>query len=400
MDDTKPLLFTVGAHQQQPLWKPLSDYYTLAFLNTQAAALANEMGLEAIAVEHHVDADMLNHAQNQAIWVTSIVTEQLKEGALVLDANIPELSHPGLGHWMPTFLHELIVGAIIRAYSAAKLLEKRPSAGVLVHEDVTVEGKGLALFGMSEGLPTLHIPHANHFLSCDGDIHSKVTAEFIGARGTYMRDWYLSKGVPEDKITLVGAPQWDWLYETEEMPTREHARRAFGFDKDELVLCYGTTWFQNTAVWGRGQEDLDEAWLYMLKAAQELKAKLFVKMHPGEVGGREKFYLESMKKHGVSGVIDRKHNEYAMIVSDCLVTQGSSNLAIEAAILGKPSVELWQCGTRYPGWIDGTWGEDLVAKIKAAMEAGPNDDFARVMNYDHDGKAVNRCVEWIRSLCQ
>jgi len=84
-----------------------------------------------------------------------------------------------------------------------------------------------------------------------------------------------------------------------------------------------------------------------------------------------------------------------------LVTQGSSNLAVEAAILGTPTVELYVCSSKYPEYGPrGTWGEGLSDLILEAIARGPLKDFERAMNYDADGRAVERTVEWVRSICQ
>ena len=396
----KPILFTVGSQLQLPLWKPLSEIYRLAFLSTLAFQTAEQMGIkDAIALESFSTTDRTETAKSRGFWLASIIGDAIADKKLILDPDIPELTYPGIGHWLPAFALDQIVGTMMRVLTAAAVLAGNRGAGVLVHEDVMPEGRGMVMFGKSEGLPTLHLPHANHFVAGYDDIHSKVTSEYIGARGTYMRDWYKERGISDDKITLVGAPHWDILYKEETRPSREHARRALGLDQDGLVLCYGTTWAQSTAVWGEGQDDLFHNYLLMLKAAQEMKAKLLVKVHPGSAPSYDANYQEMMIKHGVPGLITRRHNEYCLAASDCLISQGSSNLAVESTIAGTPVVELFQCSTRFPDWIKGTWGDELVDLIKEAIEVGPNIEFARAMNYDNDGNAIERCLDWIRELC-
>jgi len=155
-------------------------------------------------------------------------------------------------------------------------------------------------------------------------------------------------------------------------------------------------------VWGNGLPDLQAGFQEMLVAMKELGAKMIVKLHPGEPEGNEGYYQTRMHEAGVLGCLTRIHNEFAIRAADCVVTMSSSNFAVEAMIAGVPVVEHYQCGTKYPdeyGPAPGTWGDELVPLIKQAIKDGPNKEFVRAMNYDDDGKAINRCVEWIRGLC-
>jgi len=397
----KPVLFTVGNYTQQDLWRPLSETYRLAFLNSGAGQMAHEMGIEDVLVlESFMTGAMLEQAKGQAMAYATQISEAVISGSCVLDSAVPALNGTGLLRWLPVWAYENAVPAIGRVFAAATCMEKHGSSGVLVHEDVTPEGRVLCQWGNVEGLPTLHMPHANHFLANDtADIHCSTVAQHIGASGIYMRDWYLGAGSKAD-TRLIGAPQWDKLYDAERMPTREQSRRAMGIAQDAFVLVYGGTWAQMTAVWGDAEEELKRGWELAVNAAKEMGALFIVKMHPGEAPNRETFYVEEMKKAELKGVVTRKHNEHVLRAADCVLTQGSSNLAVAATILGTPVVEIYQCSTRYPDYgPKGTWGDGLVDLIREAIAAGPLKEFERAMNYDGDGKAIDRSLEWIKEMC-
>ena len=387
----KPILALAGGHTQKAMWPALAEHYRLAFLDTAAANLAGEMGLEGIMrIEGFLDGERFNQAKNEAMWASEKVMAALKNG-LVLDHAVPELNSK-MPKWLPLFFRDQAEAAMVRLAAVDACFAKEKPVGVLVHEDVTSESRALVLYAKEHGVPTLHLPHANHFLKArTTDIHSQITAEHMAFYGEYMADWY---GVPG---TRVGAPQWDWLYHDIKIPTKEIARRGMGIVDGTKTLTYATTWFQMTSVFGKGADDLEAAWLRMLEAAKTLKAFLIVKMHPGEQANQEKHYEEGMKKAEVHGAIMRQNTEWALRAADCVIVQGPSNVGVEAAILGTPVVELYQYGARYPEWgPSGTWGEDLVQKIEAAT---PNPEFVRRI-LDHPGEATEHAVEWVRGICK
>jgi len=408
-EETKdlPILMTVGGMCHKDLYRELGKHYRLLFMSTPYAQLCVEMGLTAGSLEALIDDKTKLFAKNQAMWLTSKVIDHLLDGRLAqLDPSHPALRAPEIGNWLPVVAYELMEETLVRAMAMAAVCEQEDCvAGVLVHEDVTPVARLMAQFGLDEGLPTLHIPHANYFMTPGTkDIHCQTTAEHLGVQGEHMRQWFEASGVDPDRITVLGAPQWDFLYNEELLPTREHARRALALDRDDLIVTYATTWHQETgSVWGNGLPDLQAGFQEMLVAVKELGAKVIVKLHPGEHGDNEGYYQARMHEAGVLGCLTRAHNEFAIRAADCVVTMGSSNFAVEAMIAGTPVVEHYQCGAKYPdeyGPMPGTWGNELVPMIKQAIKDGPNREFVRAMNYDDDGKAVERCVEWVRELCQ
>lgn len=380
-----------GGHTQTAMWPALSERFRLAFLDTNAANLAGETGLEGIMrIEGFLDGDKFVHAKNQAMLASHSVMNALEAG-LVLDHAVPELNSK-MPTWLPLFFREQAEAAMVRLAAVDACFTKERPVGVLVHEDVTPESRALVLYAKARGIPTLHLPHANHFLKAGTtDIHSQVTADHLGVYGEYMEDWY-----SPNKSTRVGAPQWDHLYHDAKIPTRDIARRGFGAPDGARVLTYATTWFQMTSVFGKGADDLEAAWLRMLDAAKTMKAFLIVKMHPGEQANQERHYEEAMKKAEVKGAITRANPEWALRAADCVIVQGPSNVGIQAAILGAPVVELYQYGARYPEWGPaGTWGEDLIEMIEAAV---PSPEFVRRI-IDYPGEAVEHAVEWVRGIC-
>lgn len=399
----KPVLLLSGGSNQISLCEVLAEDYRLAFLNSQVAETIQSLGAEVIRLEKYADDGLVTKAENKSIWYATQIVEGMEHKTFLGLSDIASLKEPELGEWFPGFLHAHVSAALARIGACSRLHLDEHIAGIIVHEDVTDDGRILAQFGIANGIPTVHIPHANHFLAPDAnDIHRQVTANFIGAYGAWMRDWYVSCGVPDANIRLVGNLSYDWLYDDTNLPSREHARRALGFAEDDFIIAYGTTWAQSTNVWGEGQAILDADAVAIIEAMPSIKAKLIVKMHPGEPQGRESLYRELMLRAGVEGAIMRGKNEFALIASDLLLTQGSSNIAVQSHVLGTPVAEVFQKGTRYPVkyGIPGFWAAHVDDALPKLVEEPPevNETFIRDMNYDHDGKAVERAVEYIKEL--
>jgi hypothetical protein len=403
IDVEKPVILIYGGPSHRALFKPLDEHFQLAFLSSGAFRESYDVGIKALALEAFVDDERTGYATNEALWQTSDVMNILGAGKLSLDGTSghPHLKLPDLAKWFPDFVNNQMAATLVRIFSLAQVHSEYGIVAIVTHEDVSPEGRILTQFGRSEDIPVVHIPHANHFIDPRNDIHGKVSSDYLLVAGEWMADFYVRAGADPTNIEMVGAPQWDWLYQDGKMPTREQGRRALGLDEDDLVLSYATTWDQNTNVWGNGDEDLKAALGHMLTTARAMDAKLILKIHPGERPEADDFYQQAMWSYGVEGCITRKNNEHVIRASDCMIVQGSSNVGVASVILGTPIVELWQCGTRYPEkyGIPGTWGEDLSDMIEAAInDVGDYRPFARAMNYDDDGGAVERITEWMKRL--
>ena len=108
--------------------------------------------------------------------------------------------------------------------------------------------------------------------------------------------------------------------------------------------------------------------------------------------------MDTMLAYGLHGSISKWHNEMAYSAADVMVVFGPSNLGVAAQIARCPIVELMIPSARYPETygIPATWGNELEDCILAAKGSARNDRFVRDMNYDNDGGAVKRAVDWVR----
>jgi hypothetical protein len=359
-------------------------------MDEQVATLADSMDIPQVLRLAQFSPEDYGRAKGRAMLMAGDIIGRSVGGDLSL-GELPSLNGLGLAGWLPTVFYETATPAIMRTSACQVLHEKEGVAGVLVHEDVTPNGRVLAQWGNANGVPTMHLPHANHFSKANtGDIHCQATAKNIGAAGSHMERWYSHTGA---NITKVGVPWWDAHYK-EAVPSKDMARHALGVKDGEYVLGYATTWAQMTSVWGGDPEPFLTGALHrVFEAVKKLNAFLLLKMHPGEHPEQDKFYEQEMKDAGIRGAVTRHHAEVCLRAMDCLVTQGPSNLGVSAQILGTPVVEMFVHGARYTDGPKGTWGDGLEEMIAEAVLLP---EWTESMNYMNDGKATERTLDWIR----
>lgn len=390
MSTELPILYSLGATPFITVGDVLQDDFRFVFINSVIGNAIRDLGGEVALMEDAFDLEVLQQAQGLALWLQYKISDQLLNGSLVsLDPNYPALHVPELSQWMPNATYETMLYAIGRIIALERIVEEHGIDGVLIHEDVSTDGRMVAELGHQRGVRVVHIPHANYFISpSDGDIHASTRAHALGVYGPYMREWFIKAGVDPAIITVIGAAHWDKMYEENERLTVEHARNCLGLSMDKLVYNYAASWAQDTNAWGRGEDDLQDSLRWVLDAAQAADVQLILKLHPHQPQTMAEVYANIAKEAGVKTVITSHYTSHTLKAADVVITQGSSNLAVEAGIMETPVVEMFQAGTRYPEKYDipGTWGNTLPEEIDRAIELGVNENFMRDMNYGPGSK--------------
>lgn len=399
MTDDKPILYTQGNISFIKLAQHLKDGYRFVIGDARIAGIVRDTGIEAASLEDALDEELLIKAKSQGLWHSHRIMDALLDSIKSFDKNVAALSHPQLQRWFPPLTYDIMCYALSRIWALERVIDEHGIAGVLLHEDVTVDGRVLAAVGRQYGVPVMHIPHANHFISPqDGDIHADSRSDYMGVYGQYMHDWYVAAGIAPEKLTIIGGAQWEDTYKDAKDISLDHARRCFGLPLDKPVYVYATSWAQDTNTWGRGQEDLYDSMRWVMQAARDASAHILVKIHPHEPAQNAERYVQIAKESGVHTVFTSNYLGHCLAAADVVITQGSSNIAVEAGIMGKPVVEMYQPGTCYPAQFNmpGTWGPELPKLITRAIKEGVNQKFLRAM---HAGQGSDqRLRDWIKGI--
>ena len=271
MENNKPILLFSAGHQNLSIMTRLMEHYNLAIFDEKLAGWMRSQGLECIATRDLATPELIEQIKGVMIWETKKIMEGIVSGRIAFDTEQPLLHGQGLGTWFPHYMYERMTEMSIRILSAGTLVHNHKIAGMVVNEDVSAHGRAVTMLGLSDGYPTIHLAHANHYIkSGTTDMHCRTVAQYIGAAGEYMKQWYVDCGHPEEDIKILGAPQWDRLYDTNLLSTKEKARQAFGFEQDRMVLTFASTWPQMVSVggrtWAKSIRVLDETWITFLKS--------------------------------------------------------------------------------------------------------------------------------------
>ena len=399
----RPVLLITSNNTLIPVMPELAETFDLCVIGQHGVAV--DMGIEgAFPLGKYGNPDLNEVAINVSYQLAAKLLEPKTSASLSDEverwANTPkdQLSASRVQGWWPAMVGEHVRqhAMVINMLKAA--MEERRVVGCLVHEDVTPDMRATVLYCKERGVPTFHVPHANtYYTDSEWDIHTESISDYICASGNYTRDFYTRWGYLPDKIRLTGVPQLDSWY-GDNPPSRNESRRVLGLDDRDFVILYATSWAQLTAIRGEYEVEHTRNLTLMADTARAMKATLVIKMHPGEAQGGEANYHKFLQETGTRGCVTRHYNEYALRAGDVLVSHGPSNICLQSAIIGLPSVYIPTEGHEFPFGVV-RYNGDMIEAIRQAQGTPKEewDRFAHTMNCAHpEGGAAKRVAEFVK----
>lgn len=405
----KRWLLISGAPIQQALWKPLSERYDLCFIYDGVVEYAASLGVTADNLNRYITADVQEGALTEAAKlaakaVPAMPTIQQRLTARFNGDTPPELAEADA--WFPGYLLQKAQVTAMMIGALELFLKTHDVAGCVVHEDVAPDMRTIVALCQARGIPTLHLPHAPcHLLpNGDPDIHRETRADWIGASGLGVAEFYRENGHAPDKIAILGGAQWDGLYTPFIQVERDEARRVLGIDPERPALWYGASWTQTTALRGEGDAGLWRGVDAVLRTAKDLNATVLISLHPNDGSQADAAYLKALQDADVDGLVTRYHVPYIAAAADALIAQGPSNLCIDAAIQGVPSCYLQTEGFDFRSALPyRSDGSDLTAVVRQTIASRGSAEwqaFVRLYNAAHpDGDAAGQIAAWVGDLC-
>jgi hypothetical protein len=297
--------------------------------------------------------------------------------------------------------HLAEVVTYLRALDAYIKSEGVELAGVIVHEDITPRFRALAAWGKAQGVPVIHVPHNNCYLTQQPDIHDETIADWMLTASPYMREWYCKRGFPKERAKIIGFPPWDGWAKND--MTKERARAVLNLnDRPAVALCTG--WAQTTnAIDDHSQAEA--AAHITLQAARRENWQVIWKLHPGDAKGAEGRYGKLAAAYRVPTLVTRDHLAWVLSAADVVLSTGPSNVLVEAGIVGTPPALFPLRGygfDRSPPWeVD--LSVDSVVDVVGGLMAMPEWEykrkrFVRRYAFKVDGKAAKRAARQIRGI--
>lgn len=411
MEPRDVVLVSSGVGSVGGVARALSEHFDIAYIDRAAADEAVGLGVKGVlAVGAFNGPRPIDAVDNDLAFLAARFVGDLARVGHALDSAYgtdgPEmLRSENMAKWLPAFVVEQARSIAYPMTAISNVIETRKVRALIVHEDVSPLYRGAVALCQARGIPTIHIPHAPcHLLPGVPDIHRETRTDYILASGVRVRDFYASSGFPADRIQVVGGPQYDRMYGEVHL-SREVARQQLGLPDDQLVIVYGATWAQTTSLRSKFEAELQAGFAAVVGLAAGIGAHLVVSLHP-HGGSKHEEYAKAMTEAKVKGLVVRGHMVHVLRAADLLITQGPSNLCLEAAILGTPSVYLRTEGFDYATALPGRANDytDLPPVAQAAYEAREDraalDAFVTEYNATHaeGGVAAERAAEAVLEI--
>lgn len=158
------------------------------------------------------------------------------------------------------------------------------------------------------------------------EAYMPVFSSHAAVYGDYERQWYMERGVTEDRIAVAGHPQFDEIISrvqtAKSLPTKGHPI------PDKITLLAATGPLLNAAK--------IERLLHLL--AQEPQFHVVIKPHPWELGKKKyQQYLRLEEQYPQLEVItDRKVKTYDLLANADGVVTSLSTMTLEGLLFDKP----------------------------------------------------------------
>jgi hypothetical protein len=402
--DNRPTILLSGGRTTQPLGGALAEHYQLAIYDQGALGHFLTQVENVMCPANGAGEGLKSRATNEAAQLSAGVAANIKPlGERFAVPGIgAEMLGAGVNTWLPGMAMTILSSLALDLRALEAFMAQVPVVAAVTHEDVTPRFRAMVLYCKAHGVPTIHIPHANHFCHVRPDV---CLSDWLLAASPWMRDWYVKRGYPVEQVRVMGCPNWDVWPKICRDISKEHARLVLKLDATAPTVMYCTSWSQNTNL-------IDDhtvkprADVAMLKAAKREGWQLIIKLHPGEPPQWVQQCAELAKEHSVPAVVTKSHLHYTMRAADVVVAVGPSNVLVEAGLANRPPVAIPLRGYKFggmPPW-EAEPTVDAVASTVNMLLAKPDiwqanrSKFVKRYAHSSDGRATDRTIAAILDI--
>ncbi|MCC7431152.1 glycosyltransferase [bacterium] len=295
------------------------------------------------------------------------------------------------------------------------LIQKYDLRIVVVQNDQTLTTKTLIGTAQKFKIPTLLVSGS---IPVNKNLHEKIHTDKATVSGKHTFDWYTKLGVPKDKLVITGNPAWDKYYN---FPIdKKFACKRLKLDSYKPIVTVATNKIDTFSILTT-EKDLFEHYKNILLAIAEVKKhidfQVILKVHPSEISKNDENsqlykYEELITELGMNVndfLITYKDTEIVLAASDLLINI-SSNIGIEALLLGKTVISLGQEGLYKDGdsVIFAQSFEELKESILTSLideNVAKSLDFVRSQtierfNFLFDGRSTQRVTKLINEMAK
>lgn len=223
---------------------------------------------------------------------------------------------------------------VVEFMEAFKIFLKRAEPSlVFLADDSNDIPRAASYLCKKMGVPCVVSQHGN--INSESIVVGEVFAIKRLVFGNFVKNILKNKGVPIEKIKIVGSPLYDSLKETQGMKRDKlKFKKSIGVQNNEKIILFNSSMGK--------PEDLDkkiEFFARIIKKHPDLK--LVIKQHPAEysLSKYDNLYKKLAKKHNIPIVVSRDKISNILNASDVFVSIFSTTI-IEALALGIPIIIL------------------------------------------------------------
>lgn len=204
------------------------------------------------------------------------------------------------------------------------ILEKNLISSVVVGTTEEMTSRILTLVASSKGIPSFCLQHG---LIMGEEAFLPVFATKQVVYGAYEKEWYLQKGVEENRIAIVGHPRFDDIFTMNHM-SKSAFLEKMGFDADKKIIFIATQPF-HTSFYVQLTE--------LLVKNPELA--IIIKPHPWEKSRNlVSEYINLSEVYPSVKYVTNEVKIYDIIANSDTVVVANSTVGLEAMLLNKPVV--------------------------------------------------------------
>jgi len=371
----------VGAQQLRRANIPVSRWSRFVPLTAWPRIARRSRELRRIWSRMRPDREMEALFQYDGIGLGDLLRDQLDP--------LFEMTFPRMLLWLEALKHVY--------------LSRRPEA-VLLFPDFTSPGIVASLLARRQGIPSLTVQAA---LSSDHAFLRPTYAEVAAVVNRFSARVFENRGgVRAEQVVVTGLPRWDELVNTDWRPRAGKVRQQLGVSPGERLVCFATQWIplSHTKRMLRA---------LLRGAASVTEARLVVKVHPAEPVGKYEDLLKQLPTDGLSPLVVRDIDFFALLSTCDLLITSFSNVAMEAAILGRPVLITNLSGEPDPlpyvedGLALGAYSEEEIERrVRALLCDSETKERLKATQAQYrkrepelfDGKAAERVVELVKQL--
>ena len=257
---------------------------------------------------------------NYQVEVKESVNELVERAKVILSS---VNTHPVFNNqYFYQILIKRIPETVERIAAVNRYFQENPTSCVLVGTTEEIISRVLTIVAASRGIPSICLQHG---ILGGPEASLPVFSTMVAVYGNHEKDWYLTKGLSENRIAITGHPHFDDIFTQNHMSKTEFQKK-FEIDPKKNTILISTQPFN------------DKLWAPIVSLlAKKPSVEIIIKPHPWEIG-RKKYSLYeklSSRYESVKLILDRKINIYDILPNVDIVVVNISTVGLEAMLFNK-----------------------------------------------------------------